>query len=200
VALILAIDTTAPPGSLALYDGTTCFERLLPGEARGFGEILFVEIEALLAERGLTLHDIDCFAAACGPGTFTGVRTGLTAAMGLAEAADKQVVAVSNLAALARLGSGDFRAPYLDARRGQIYAAIYDATGTLHDAEVLTTLDAWHAQLPPTLLPFTQTAPLAAAVALIALHQFTTGNAKDPAQVDANYIRRNDAQQMWHDD
>ena len=70
---------------------------------------------------------MDCFAAASGPGSFTGVRVGLAAVKGLAEAAGKRVVAVSNLRALAFFGSAPLRATVIDARRGEVYAALYNS-------------------------------------------------------------------------
>ncbi len=72
---------------------------------------------------------VDCFAAASGPGSFTGVRVGLACVKGLAEALGKPAVAVSNLRAIASFGTAPWRAVVLDARRGEIYGAVYDAAG-----------------------------------------------------------------------
>ncbi|MEP6962021.1 MAG: tRNA (adenosine(37)-N6)-threonylcarbamoyltransferase complex dimerization subunit type 1 TsaB, partial [Acidobacteriota bacterium] len=125
--LILAFDTTGEFGSLALADGGRLIEEVGVQGPEGFGHLLFPEIEALLARHHVTLRQISCFATASGPGAFTGVRIGLTAAKGLAEATGRGVVAVSNLQALAWLGEGEIRAPYLDARRGEVYGAVYDS-------------------------------------------------------------------------
>ncbi len=93
----------------------------------GFAHVLFGEIERLLARHGLGIEQVDAFASASGPGSFTGVRVGLTAVKGLAEATGRKVVAVSNLEALAWFGSRPLRAAVLDARRGEVYGGVYDA-------------------------------------------------------------------------
>jgi len=111
----LAIDTTTEFGSLALLDGPEVVEQALLHSANGFGQILFPRIERLFDQRGWALSTVDCFASASGPGSFTGVRVGLAAAKGLAEALGKPVVAVSNLQALAWFGSAPLRATVLDA-------------------------------------------------------------------------------------
>src|ERR1700689_520214 len=94
---LLAVDTTSTPGSIALADSERGVEKVPPdAPAEGFAHVLFDEIARLLARHGLGLGDIDCFASAAGPGSFTGVRVGLTAVMGLAEANQRKAVAVSN--------------------------------------------------------------------------------------------------------
>ena len=128
---ILAVDTTGEHGSLALARGAAVLEELPIHAPSGFAHILYDAIGGLLARCGVALADIDCFAAAAGPGSFTGVRVGLACVKGLAEAGRKPAVAVSNLAALARFGQGPLRAPIVDARRGEIYGAVYDAAGAL---------------------------------------------------------------------
>src|ERR1700722_4209206 len=90
----------------------------------GFDHVLFGEIQSLLARTGLTLAALDGFASASGPGTFTGVRVGLTAVKGWAEGLSRKVVAVSNLKAMAYFGTRELRAPWMDARRGDIYGAV----------------------------------------------------------------------------
>ena len=100
---LLAIDTTSEYGSLALAEGGRLVEEVALRSAEGFAHTLFGEIENLLRRHNLQFGDLDAFAAAAGPGAFTGVRVGLTAAKGLAEATAQKVVAVSNLQALAWL-------------------------------------------------------------------------------------------------
>lgn len=203
---ILAIDVTSPQGSLAIRaDGETraTLDLVSP---EGFGHVLFPAIEAVLSQAGLTLHDIDCFAAANGPGAFTGVRVGLAAAKGLAESCHKPVAGISNLQAVSRFGTAPTRAVALDARRGEIFGALYDANGVRRAEECVSKLDAWLASLPPGVEFLTQTpgllpaytiAPtsLAAAVAECAeLQPWITA-----AQLEANYVRRSDAEMCWKD-
>lgn len=214
---ILAVDTTSESGSLALADSENVLEEVPLRSADGYAHVLFDEIARLLARHGLSLADIDCFASAAGPGSFTGVRVGLTAVMGLAEANQRKVVAVSNLQVLAFFGSRPFRAPILDARRGEIYGAVYDADLRIVQQETVMPAEAWLStlsNLPPADLEIVTNgyalppqphpvacAPraLAGAIAQIAARRFSEGLALDPADIDANYVRRSDAELLWRD-
>jgi tRNA threonylcarbamoyladenosine biosynthesis protein TsaB len=218
--VILAVDATHEFGSLALARGETILEEILLHSPSGFGHILFDRISRLLAGHGLTPASIDCFAAASGPGSFTGVRVGLACVKGLAEALGKPALAVSNLRALAWFGSAALRAPVLDARRGEIYGAVYDAAGALAQPEVVARFPVWLASLPEGAMEFVSTdftpfraalagtrfegaavvtAPraLAGAIARIALPAWRNGETADPAALDANYVRRSDAELFW---
>ncbi|MFN7544466.1 MAG: tRNA (adenosine(37)-N6)-threonylcarbamoyltransferase complex dimerization subunit type 1 TsaB, partial [Acidobacteriota bacterium] len=120
--MILALDTTHEQGSIALVDqGLILCEHSLDG-ADGFGHTLFAAIAAL----PVPLDRIDAFSAACGPGTFTGVRIGLTAVKGLAEATGKPAYGISNLAALLTFARSPRAIPFYDARRGDVYARRLD--------------------------------------------------------------------------
>ena len=101
--LTLAVDTTANFGSIALADENGVREEVLLHAPQGFSNVLFGEIEALLVRQGVLLPEIDLFAGASGPGSFTGVRVGLSAIKGLAEVLGKRVVAVSNLRSAGRI-------------------------------------------------------------------------------------------------
>ena len=218
--LILAIDTTHECGSLALARGGELVEEVLLHAPEGFAHVIYEHVARLLDGHGVKPAMVDCFAAASGPGSFTGVRVGLACIKGLAEALGKPAVAVSNLEALASFGSAPLRAVVLDARRGEVYGAVYDDTGRLAAPEVVTTFPAWLATLPEGDVEFVSTdftpyraaldgtrfedarittapAALAAAVARIALARFLSGQASDPAALDANYVRRSDAELLW---
>jgi tRNA threonylcarbamoyladenosine biosynthesis protein TsaB len=197
--IILAIDTTSELGSIAITDDERVIEETLLQSGDGFSHVLFGEIENLLARNNLKLADIEGFASASGPGTFTGVRIGLTAAKGLAEATSRKVVAVSNLRAMAYFGTGELRAAVIDARRGEIYGAVYNAALEPVREEVVMKNDAWLASLPEgcELLSFPRA--LAGAVGVIAAREFSAGRGVDPAGVDANYVRRSDAEMLWKD-
>src|SRR5947209_1310447 len=127
--LTLAIDTTAAFGSIALCDANGVKEEILLHEPQGFSAALFNQIEALLARQGVRLPEIDLFAGASGPGSFTGVRIGLAAIKGLAEVLGKPAIAVSNLEALASFATAPLRAPVIDARRGEVYGGLFDSGG-----------------------------------------------------------------------
>jgi tRNA threonylcarbamoyladenosine biosynthesis protein TsaB len=196
---ILAIDTTSQLGSIAITDSERVLEEVLLPSGDGYDHVLFGEIQSLLARNNLKLADIDGFASASGPGTFTGVRVGLTAAKGLAEAMSRKVAAVSNLKAMANFGTRELRAPWIDARRGEIYGAVYRANLELLRAEVVMKYDAWLASLPADVEILSEPRPLAGAIGKIAAREFAAGRALDPAAVDANYVRRCDAEMLWKD-
>jgi tRNA threonylcarbamoyladenosine biosynthesis protein TsaB len=225
--VILSIDTTSEFGSIALVDcgasraatsraatsrAATVRERFFHSPD-GFGHVLFGELDLFLKQQGVALDQIDCFASAAGPGSFTGVRVGLAAIKGLAEATGRPAVAVSNLRAVAYYGLGPLRAAVLDARRSEVYAALYSNDLELAGEEVVARFTAWLASLPPKgwelvatdVTPFQHlidpaipvvTAPraLAGAVGQIASRIFAEGLACDPAALDANYVRRSDAE------
>ncbi|MGA2770399.1 MAG: tRNA (adenosine(37)-N6)-threonylcarbamoyltransferase complex dimerization subunit type 1 TsaB [Bryobacteraceae bacterium] len=218
--LILAIDTTRESGSLALVRGEVLVQETLLHAPGGFAHVIYHHLAQLLGRHGVKPAMVDCFAAASGPGSFTGVRVGLACVKGLADALGKPAVAVSNLQAVASFGSAPLRAVVLDARRGEIYGAVYEDTGRLAAPEVVTKFAAWLATLPEGEIEFVSTdftpfraalagtrferapiatAPpaLAAAVARIALARFLRGEASDPAALDANYVRRSDAELFW---
>jgi tRNA threonylcarbamoyladenosine biosynthesis protein TsaB len=213
--LTLAVDTTAAFGSIALADANGLREEVLLNAPEGFSNVLFGAIEALLARQAVTLPEIDLFAGASGPGSFTGVRVGLSAIKGLAEVLGKRVVAVSNLEALAEFGTSEARATVIDARRGEIYAALYDGAGRQTVPEVVLPFDRFLTMLPEgeiewisqDFTPFPAQhrvvdAPraLAAAIARIAIRRAAAGLAQDPAAIEANYVRRSDAELLFSGD
>ena len=220
--LVLAVDTTHEFGSLALAAGEETIEEVLLHAPAGFGHVLYGHLGQLLARHGVTPAAIDCFAAASGPGSFTGVRVGLACVKGLAEAVGKPAAGVSNLEAMATFGTGPLRAVVMDARRGEVYGAVYDASGRVVAPEVVVKFPVWLETLPEGIefiatdfSPFRPglagtrfqdaapvvTAPraLAAAIARIAVARWLRGEACDPAALDANYVRRSDAELFWKD-
>lgn len=210
--LVLAVDTTHEFGSLALVRGGEVLEEVLLHAPTGFGHVLYGQLETLLGRHGVKIDSVDGFASASGPGSFTGVRVGLTCVKGLAEATGKPAIAVSNLQALSCFGRAAMRAVALDARRGEIYGAVYDAAARLVCAEVVSKLDAWLETLPGEVelisndltLPGSRSvvAPraLAAAIGRLAVARLESGEAPDPASLDANYVRRSDAELFWKEE
>ena len=206
---ILAFDTTGETGSVALVEDDRVIEEVVLTSTDGFAHILFGEIEALLARHDVAIHQIDLFAAASGPGSFTGVRVGLAAAKGLAEATGRKVLAVSNLQALAWFGSRSLRATVIDAHRGEVYGAVYDSRLETVSNEGVMKLEEWLARLPTGDLEFITSgfpldvrepviqAPRALAGAIGRIAAGRIHLAKDPAAIDANYLRRSDAELMW---
>ena len=216
--MILSLDTTAESGSIALSEQDRLVEEVALHSPDGYGHVLYGEIERLLKRHAVRVQDVDCFAAASGPGSFTGVRVGLTAVKGLAYATGKRVVPVSNLQALAWFGSAPLRATVIDARRGEIYGAVYDDRLQIAVPEVVIKFENWLKLLPPCNFEFISMdfsplqsvmdpaipaikAPraLAGAIGHIAWSRLAAGVTSDPAEVDANYVRRSDAELFWKD-
>lgn len=236
--LILAVDTSSPSGSLAVLRN----DKLIGSVSAWTGEIyssrMFRQLEFLLHELSLSIEDFDLFAAAVGPGSFTGLRVGLAAVKGWAEVYHKPIAAVSALEAVAAQAHSEFPlvAPVLDARRGQIYFAIYKrADGnrnrgfTLEGEEMVMAPDeflkALEAKRDPAELTIVTPVPelLSSALSLYetsgaragrirvehasavlaphvgrigALHA-NQGKLVDSLTLDANYIRRSDAELHW---
>lgn len=211
MAKILAVDTTADFGSLALVEDGRVLEELPLHTTDGFAHVLWRHLGPLLERHGWRLADVDCYAAAAGPGSFTGVRVGLAAIKGLADVEGKPAVAVSNLRAIASYGRCAVRAALLDARRGEIYGALYDSGGTLLMEEVVTPLPRWLEKLPPEVNEFVTQTPevfqaalegrlvtpapraIAGATGVIACAMAW----QDAVALDANYVRRSDAELFW---
>lgn len=210
--LTLAVDTTGDCGSIALADENGLRAEVLLEAPRGFSMVLFEALERLLTDQGVMLGDIELFAGASGPGSFTGVRVGLSAIKGLAETVGRPVVAVSNLEALADFGTAALRATVIDAHRNEVFAALYDDAGNQKIPEMVTAPERFFALLPEEPLDWISRdcAParpeyrvilpprgLASAVARIAIRRAQAGGAKDPAAIEANYVRRSDAELLW---
>lgn len=128
---ILAVDTTTSSGSAALLE-----DRRLVGEIDGesgttHSARLLGAVDHLLRSEGLAITDVDAFAVAAGPGSFTGIRIGLSTIKALSFASKKPVVPVSSLRALAlklALGGASLVCPVLDAKKGEVYAALFEST------------------------------------------------------------------------
>jgi len=123
--LLLSVDTCGPSGSVALgqlnFTSLTILG-LTPLEGRSYSATLVAAVADLLANNGASLRDLQAIVAVNGPGSFTGVRVGLSAIKGLAEPASTPVVAVSRLVVLAmkaKLGSSA-----LDAHRHEVFLRI----------------------------------------------------------------------------
>ena len=125
--LALAIDTCGPSGSAAL--GRIDANRVeVLGEAalegRTYSATLIAAIQHLLVENELALQQVGCIVVVSGPGSFTGVRVGLSAAKGLAEGAGRSIAAVSRLQVLADAAGTGCAA--LDAHRNEVFLRLRD--------------------------------------------------------------------------
>jgi tRNA threonylcarbamoyladenosine biosynthesis protein TsaB len=132
---VLALDTTTRAGSLALVTSADGVRALRVGDrARSHAERLPSDLVELVDATGLQLKDIDLFAVASGPGSFTGLRIGIATMQGLALVGRRPLAGVSALTALAHAGSRDL-APrmrvgaWMDGYRRDVFAALFEVTG-----------------------------------------------------------------------
>jgi tRNA threonylcarbamoyladenosine biosynthesis protein TsaB len=212
-ALILAIDTCGPSGTVAL--GRLAGRDLevfgqVELEGRTYAATLVAAVEKLLDDSGAVLSDLRGIVAVNGPGSFTGVRVGLSAVKGLAESARIPVVAISRLLILARKAGTASSA--LDAHRGEVYLRLEAAGG--NPQELLAGRDELAAVDPAPLRvavcedaaalllgaawPGTQLVRTAAPVAADAMRpgesRLVAGAFSDLALLDGHYLRRSDAE------
>lgn len=129
---ILAIDTSAVAASCAVCeDGNLLAESFLSRKLTHSQTILPM-VEDMLKNCHLSLGEIDAFAVAAGPGSFTGLRIGISAVKAIAFAVEKPAAGVSTLLALAYnlMGTRGIICPVMDARCGQVYTAVFRGTET----------------------------------------------------------------------
>ncbi len=126
--LILAFESSARPASVALLRDGCLLSQYSQCSALTHSRTLLPMAEDMLKNAELTIGDVDLFAVAHGPGSFTGVRIGVSTVKGLAWAANKPCVGVSTLEAMAwhGLAAGGVVCPVMDARRSQVYNALFE--------------------------------------------------------------------------
>jgi tRNA threonylcarbamoyladenosine biosynthesis protein TsaB len=238
--LILAVDTSTRTGSAAILRDSEVLAEVSGYEETPYSSRLFRDVALLQGKANFRLDQVDVFAVAAGPGSFTGLRVGLTAVKAWAEVHGKPIAAVSGLEAIAAeslmieipvMPNPHFIAPFLDARRGQIFGAIYrritgDAMSlALASEESILSLDEFlelvkgkspqPVQLvspTPDVLPATRigevlpgarvvqvSAALAPAIGRLGFERARRGDLTDSIRLDANYVRRSDAESAWKD-
>ncbi len=216
--LVLAIDTSGKSGGITLAEGDTRSFRAIESSAipgGTFSAQLVPELAALLRKHGFPPQNIGGLAAVCGPGSFTGLRVGLSAIKGFAEALQKPVAVVSLLEALAILSGREGRiAAALDAGRSEVFFGVYDVhdgraatqkevllsqSGFTDEAKMdglasLVTSDASVAQYASSagidILEIAR--PSSESIARIGLKKLLSGETVSAEALDANYMRRSD--------
>jgi tRNA threonylcarbamoyladenosine biosynthesis protein TsaB len=152
--LVLALDTTTRAGSVAVVEGGAVISQLSGDPSITHGARLPADLMRALEAAAVPIASIDLLAVAAGPGSFTGLRVGIAAMQGLAMAVNRRLVPVSSLDALAAAGADGRRCvgAWMDAQRGQVFAALYDPAGArvLVEPSALApkdTLTAWRAAI-----------------------------------------------------
>ena len=124
---ILAIDTSTMISTVTIASDNEIVGDFNVNQQKTHSESLVPMIENLLDLLGMTIKDIDAFVISEGPGSFTGLRIGMTVAKTLAQVNEKKLIPISTLLALANNSSSEkLKAPMLDVRGNRVYAAVYD--------------------------------------------------------------------------
>lgn len=126
--LILAFESSARAASAALCRDGCLVSQYSQCSALTHSRTLLPMAEDMLKNAEIALDDVDLIAVAHGPGSFTGIRIGVSTVKGLAWAAEKPCVGVSTLEAMAwhGLAAGGYVCPVMDARRSQVYSALFE--------------------------------------------------------------------------
>jgi len=232
--LLLAIDSSTRAASIAFLRGQDLLGEVAASPGQSYSTTFLGDLCGLLSRLGLALRDVDAFAVSVGPGSFTGVRIGLTATKAWSEIYRKPCVGVSQLEAIAASGARGLSlplmvAPMLDAYRGQVFGGLYRVSAegcermmedcVLSAPEFLDSLPKEAARVPqlfasptPSALhaalegsgfagvPIAQTSSvLAASVGRLGHGKLLRGEVVDALRLDANYVRRTDAELHWSD-
>ena len=125
--LILAFESSARPASVALVRDGKLLAQSTSVSALTHSRTLLPMAEDLLKNCGVGLSEVDAIAVAHGPGSFTGIRIGVSTVKGLCWGVNKSAIGVSTLEAMAwhGLAAGGFICPVMDARRSQVYNALF---------------------------------------------------------------------------
>lgn len=135
--LILSLDTTTTAGSCALCADGRLLREQASDPAVSQAARLPADLIALLAAQHVPLQDVDAFAVGIGPGSFTGLRVGIATMQGLAVAMEKPLVGISAFDALATIAGREIRvATWIDAWRGEVFAALYEGGREIEPASV----------------------------------------------------------------
>src|SRR5262249_47542664 len=130
---VIALDSTTRTGSVALVVDQRIVDERRGDGSRTHAERLPMELVALADAHHVTLGDVDLYAVASGPGSFTGLRIGIATIQGLAFVHNRRVFGISALEALAHAASSDLApgvliAVWMDAHRRDVFAAAYRVT------------------------------------------------------------------------
>jgi len=124
---ILAMDTSSVNSTVCISDENKIIGEYTVSNDRAHSQIIMPMLDALLNNCSLTIKDIDVFAVALGPGSFTGLRIGIAAMKTLAQSLSKPIIGASSLDEIAYsfFATDSIVCPILDARRNEVYNALY---------------------------------------------------------------------------
>jgi tRNA threonylcarbamoyladenosine biosynthesis protein TsaB len=229
--IVLAIDTCDSRGSVALLRDGAVLAASEHDSAEEYSAWLLPAVEVVLKKAGLGMADVEAYGVASGPGSFTGVRVGLTTVKAWGEVYGKPIVAVSRLEAMASQAVTDaaYVAAFANAQRGQVFGAVYRRKGNglarvgeevviapgkfvemaaelaqggqiawvSPDAEHILAEAAWKDRENRGEKIESVSGYLAPVIARMAAGEVAEGRCTDALALDANYVRRSDAEIFW---
>jgi tRNA threonylcarbamoyladenosine biosynthesis protein TsaB len=229
--ILLALDSCDSRGSLAVLRDGAVLKPIAHEGTSEYSSWLLPNVDAALAASGLGMRDVDVFAVAAGPGSFTGVRMGLTTVKAWSEVFGKGIASVSRLEAMAAeaVVGNEYVAASFDAHRDQVYGGLFlrqgagfslveqemaaapgDFIGWVShhtekkrvswismDPEKLTAQEPWQTRAEAGERVETSTSILAPAIGRIGWQRALQGHLTDALRLDAEYVRRPDAEVFW---
>jgi tRNA threonylcarbamoyladenosine biosynthesis protein TsaB len=229
--IVLAIDTCDSRGSVAVLRDAEVLKVVAHESTEDYSSWLLPAVDEVLAGAKIRMEQVGAYAAAAGPGSFTGVRVGLTAVKAWAEVYGIPIVAVSRLESLAWEASeaSGWIASFFNAQREQVFAAIFQRNGrdlvrvgdemvmapgkfveaaadlakgakiswVSMDAECLVREEAWKVREKRGERIESVSSVRAPMIGLLGLAALAQGRFTDVLALDANYVRRPDAEIFW---
>ena len=229
--IVLALDTCDSRGSLALLRNDEVLQVIAHEETTDYSSWVLPAVERTLTTSGIRMRDVDIYAVASGPGSFTGVRIALTTVKAWSEAYGNPIASFSRLEAIASLASGstEYVAAFADAHRDQVFGALFrkqgagltametemvaspkdflnwvaQRTGSARvgwisiDPEKLTSAERWQSHASAGETVEVSSTVLAPAIGRLGLTRAREGRLIDALALDAEYVRRPDAEVFW---
>jgi tRNA threonylcarbamoyladenosine biosynthesis protein TsaB len=228
----IVVDTADSRGSIAIFDEREVLAIEEHPSEEDYSIWLLPAVQRVLARSSLSLAELGGYAVCAGPGSFTGLRVGLTTVKAWGEIYGKPIASLSRLEAFA-VSSAEpesaFVASYIDARRDQVFAALYARSGSgyasLGEESVISLPDfvaavreksagkpvrwvtpdpallesgaSWPALLALGHILQSTHPPFAPLLGVLACRKFRQGRTTDALSLDANYVRRSDAEMLW---
>ena len=229
--ILLALDTCDSRGSVAVLRDDEVLKANPHEGTEDYSSWVLPTVEKVLKASGLSIRDIDVFAVASGPGSFTGVRMGLTTVKAWSESFGTKIASVSRLEAIAvqAAAGGQYVAAFVDAHRDQVFGGLYRREGPelslvedemlaapaefldwvkersmngrvrwiSMDPEKMTAEEGWRARTAEGESVEVSTSVIAPLIGRIGRQRALQGRLTDALGLDAQYLRRPDAEVFW---
>ncbi len=229
--IILAIDTCDARGSVAVLRDAAVSKVVAHESQEDYSTWLLPAVRECLAGSGLKMEDVNAYTVTAGPGSFTGVRVGLTTVKAWAEVYGKRIAAISRLEGMAAEAAPGttWVAAFANAQRGQVFGAVYRRNGkglarlgdemvitpakfveaaagfakseriswVSTDAECVVGEEAWKARETRGERIESVSSVRAPMIGRLGMEALAEGRFTDALALDANYVRRSDAEIFW---